>query len=108
METKTRKGIGSHQSARMQKDEWLTPQEKALDLCQKFGYVTMNSPDNNGVTLSLESAKKCAMICTEIVLDDLKESLHISTNDNFHPHAAGLIGGSISFWNAVKTEIENL
>ena len=43
----------------------MNPKEKALELCQKFGYVTIYSDDNNGITLSLKTAKKSAIICVD-------------------------------------------
>ena len=43
----------------------MTPADKAIQLLQNFGCTTMFSKDNNGYTLSLKTAKKCALIMAE-------------------------------------------
>ena len=41
----------------------MTPEEKALDLCQKIGMTTMFADCNEGMTLPLEVSKQIALIC---------------------------------------------
>lgn len=48
-------------------------------------------------------AKKCALICVDKILADLKESFEISKD--LHLHAMSLIAGSIVVWKEVKIEI---
>ena len=49
----------------------MTPKEKALELCQKFGYLGIKWEQTNYTTLSLENAKKCALIAVDEILDIL-------------------------------------
>jgi hypothetical protein len=49
-------------------------------------------------------AKECALIAVDEVLNDLKESLEIA--EDFHPHAKGILAGSLLAWQKVKIEIE--
>lgn len=75
----------------------MTPKEKALKLCQTFGMTTLFHPDcNDGVTLPLSVAKKCALIAVEEVLNIKKEIW-----DDFHREY-------FEYWQQVKKEIENL
>ena len=46
----------------------MTPADKAIQLLQNFGCTTMFSKDNNGYTLSLKTAKKCALIMVEEII----------------------------------------
>lgn len=57
----------------------------------------------NDLILKLQS-KKNAMICMDEILDDLKTSFSIA--QDLHPHAEGLISGSISFWTEVKLNLK--
>jgi hypothetical protein len=73
----------------------MTPKEKAEDLLLK--YSILEDGQNHLV-------KKCALIAVDEILNDLKESLEIA--GDFHPHAKGLIAGSLVAWQKVKIEIE--
>lgn len=66
----------------------MTPADKAIQLLQNFGCTTMFSKDNNGYTLSLKTAKKCALIMVEEIIE-LNE---------------GIFG---TYWKEVKREIIN-
>jgi len=66
-------------------------QEKANELIKKF------SISGNG--------KENAKICVQEILNDLKESFEVAKD--LHPHAEGLIAGSLAFWVIVKEELEN-
>jgi hypothetical protein len=68
----------------------MTPREKALQLCQKFGYLGIKWEQAQYTTLSLENAKECALItCNEVL---------------------GYMGADrgYEFWTKVKQEIEKL
>ena len=67
--------------------------KKALELCQKFGYTTIFSNDNGGKTLSIETAKKCALIAVY----EMKQIIS----------GAGLKAMQ-AYLDEVKTEIEKL
>lgn len=43
----------------------MNPQEKALNLCQKFGWVGIKHEQTNYTTLDLEIAKELAIIAVE-------------------------------------------
>ena len=55
----------------------------------------------------IENAKQCAIIAVEFAINDLKESFEIAKESNMHPHAKGLIAGSIVSMKSLKTAIEN-
>lgn len=78
----------------------MTPEEKALNLCQSFGVTTLFADDcNNGVTLPLRIAKKCAHIAVDEILAELECAYNgepITTNEHKE------------YWKQVKQEIENL
>lgn len=75
-----------------------TPKEKAFEL------VVLFQDKVNGIRKEL--AKKQALKAVDVILNDLKESLEIA--EGLHPHAKGLISGSLVAWQKVKTEIEKL
>lgn len=47
--------------------------------------------------------KEHATNCVDEILSDLKESYEVA--QDLHPHASGLIAGSMYFWTKVKEEI---
>lgn len=49
----------------------MTPSEKALDLKQQFGLVTMFSEANNGYTLPESIAAKMAIICVKEIIQTM-------------------------------------
>lgn len=65
--------------------------EKALSLCQKFGYTTFFTNCNEGMTLPLYISKKCAIILVDEII-----------NGNFGE------GYDHIYWLSVKEEIEKL
>ena len=72
----------------------MTPSEEALDLCQQMALTTRFTDCNNGVTLPLEIAKKCALIAIQKVLQNLEAAYPVEAQ-----------------WmrlQKVKTEIEKL
>ena len=75
-----------------------TPKEKAFEL------VVLFQDKVNGIRKEL--AKKQALKAVDVILNDLKESLEIA--EGLHPHAKGLISGSLVAWQKVKIEIEKL
>lgn len=78
----------------------MTPKEKAEELVFKFRVHTIDWPSMN------YHAKKCALIAVDEILSNDKESLEVA--EGLHPHAQGLIAGSIKYWHDVKQEIEKL
>ena len=80
--------------------------EKALELCQKFGRTTLFTDCNEGYTLPLEIAKKCASIAVDEILElnvcwydkqMVKDFPKSYKNDQ-----------TFEFWQEVKQEIEKL
>ena len=64
-----------------------TPKEKALELCQKYGYLGLKwKPEYR--TLPLENAKQCALIA----VDEILKEVVLTT----------------MYWQEVKQEIEKL
>ena len=68
----------------------MTPREKALQLCQKFGYLGIKWEQAEYTTLSLENAKECALIA----VDEIIKAIGVSITDEY--------------WQQVKHEIEKL
>lgn len=78
----------------------MTPKEKALELCQKFGYLGIKWDQTDFTTLSLENAKQCALICVEEIIplvEGYEEALSLSQKSD-----------ELEYWQQVKTEIESL
>jgi hypothetical protein len=86
----------------------MSPKEKALELIGNMGFSTGISMDaETGEFRSMyrnQYAKECALVAVDEILNDLKESLEIA--EGLHPHAKGLISGSLVAWQKVKIEIE--
>jgi hypothetical protein len=72
----------------------MNPKEKALELCQKFGTTTMFTNCNDGYTLPLEIAKKCALIAVNEIIADCEYN-HIEIHNS-------------NWWHEVKSEIEKI
>lgn len=71
----------------------MTPEEKALELCQRFGYLAIKWEQTNYTTLALDNAKQCALIAVDEILENNKWYIdHL--NDKF--------------WQEVKNEIKKL
>jgi hypothetical protein len=70
--------------------------EKALQLCQKFGYLGIKWEQTNHYTLKLENAKQCALIC----VDELIQQCHDYRDID--------LGASKDYWQEVKKEIDLL
>lgn len=74
----------------------MNPKDKALELCQKFGWLGVKWEQTDYTTLSLENAKQCALIAIDEVLKDdwfIEEEYCKQRKD---------------YWEEVKTEIEKL
>jgi hypothetical protein len=78
----------------------MTPKEKARELVDKMAIYHWTD------ICDYEGAKQCALIAVDEILKDLKESLEVA--EDLHPHAKGLIAGSLTSWQQVKQEIEQL
>lgn len=46
----------------------MTPKEKALELCQKFGWTSFKWEQTNYTTLELKNAKQCAIIAVDEII----------------------------------------
>ena len=92
----------------------MTPQEKAKYLVDKFYQTTPNEAwINEPLGISEEykawkQAKQCALIAVDEILEDNRTSLKLADDENLHPHARGLILGSLAIWLEVKQELENI
>ena len=53
-----------------------------------------------------KAAKECAKIAIEFAVNDLMESLAIAKE--MHPHAEGIIAGSIMCMNILKKEVDSI
>jgi hypothetical protein len=80
----------------------MTPKEQAQELFNKM----FNIPDGGFGSIGVYEAKQCALVAVDEILKDLKESLEVA--EDLHPHAKGLIAGSLTGWQEVKQEIEKL
>lgn len=69
----------------------MTAKEKALKLCQDFGYLGLESKQTEYYTLDLELAKRCALVCINEIM-----------NGNFAE------GYDHEFWTNVKIEVQKL
>ena len=74
----------------------MTPREKALQLCQKFGYLGIKWEQAQYTTLSLENAKECALIAVDEIIDAVDWHEFEVPNDVLH------------YYFEVKQEIEKL
>jgi hypothetical protein len=80
----------------------MTPKEKALQLCQKFGYLGIKWEQTEYTTLSLENAKECASIAVDETIRTLNEDIRdIDVRGN-------ILLDLIDYWREVKKEIEKL
>ncbi len=52
----------------------MSAKEQALKLCQEFGMTTLFENDNDGVSLSLKVAKKCAAISVNNIIKELEST----------------------------------
>ena len=76
----------------------MTPQEKALDLCQKYGYLGLKWKETKYRTFPLENTKQCALIVVNEVISSNPHSNPLNTN----------VESTMSYWQEVKQEIEKL
>lgn len=73
----------------------MTPKEKALELCQRFAYLSKKWEQTDYRTMTLENAKQCALLTVdELILDTDASSPFEELR--------------LKFWQEVKSEIEKL
>jgi hypothetical protein len=80
--------------------------EKALELCQKFGWVSITWEQTNFMTLQLQNAKQCALIAVDeaiMVCPFIDEKVR-ETEEQLNAFDFQFV----SYWQQVKTEINNL
>ena len=82
----------------------MTPKEKANELVEK--YLSLNDNFNKPIITDEQDAVKCAIVAVNEMINDLKQSFELSKE--LHPHANGLIAGSLVYWQSVKTELEKI
>jgi hypothetical protein len=75
--------------------------QKAMELAIKFCQST-------DVVKPNFASVKMALKCVEEIKKDLKQNFQICEKSELHPHARGLIGGTIIFWNEVENELEEI
>ena len=82
----------------------MTAKEKALSLCQDFGYTGMKSEQTGFYTLELPLAKACAIIAVDEILS------HNFLEPQLKRHIGNVepTSNQIEYWFKVKTEINNL
>ena len=71
----------------------MTAKEKAKELVEKYQF---NGDMIDDIRMSEESAKQCALICVDEILESLWNVGHSSSNDE------------INYWKEVKQEINKL
>ena len=90
----------------------MNAKEKSQELVDKFkdyvhGYIGSSMLTNHEyLEQILAQAKNVSIIAVDEILNDLKESFVVAKD--LHPHAEGLIAGSLAFWQSVKRELEAL
>lgn len=81
-----------------------TPSEKALNLCQQIGIVTLFDESVNGmVTLPLDTTKKIATICVEEIIKTLDRLVPMEGSSHALVH-----NYKYDYWLNVKIEIGKL
>lgn len=97
----------------------MTAKEKALELCQKFGWLGFKWEQTNFTTISLENSKQCAILAVDEVLKQF-DGLHkpeycafdaigdrkFHFDGEYNTHMTGY--DMIAYWEEVKSEIKNL
>ena len=68
----------------------MTPKEKALQICQRMGWITFDKGLNNGNTLPLEVAKEFANVALDYLITEAE------TTEAF------------DYWEEVAEEIQRL
>lgn len=79
----------------------MTPKDKALELCQQYGYLGLKWKQTNYTTLALENAKQCALIDVRNTVKAL-EDYGRSTDELQNMER------EFAWWDKVKQEIEKL
>lgn len=77
----------------------MTPNEKALQICQEMGVSTLFAEDcNNGITLPLRVAKICALIAVNEIIEFCPENYYNTETKK----------SMKNYWEDVKAEIVKL
>ena len=88
----------------------MSPKEKAKQLVDMMGFSTSSTINRETYEYQPvyrnQYAKQCALVAVDEIFKDLGESLEVA--EGLHPHAKGLIAGSLVAWQKVKKEIQNL
>ena len=77
----------------------MTPKEKAFELAHKFRLLEIRTSENSHMMISMADARQCALIAVD-------EILKLENNNGYYFDGTNVT--SISFWQEVKQEIENL
>lgn len=78
--------------------------DMAMHLCQKFGSLTMWTDFNEGMSLPLSIAKKCAVCCVEEIMESNGDFAYSHNTWN----GSQTYRDSEKYWQEVKSEIEKL
>jgi uncharacterized protein (DUF1499 family) len=79
----------------------MTQKEKAVELFKKF-YGMPNNSKTRIKNIEFDTAKKCALIAVDEVLNVLPQSEYLEDTDEYHENRERL------YWKDVKQEIEKL
>jgi hypothetical protein len=87
----------------------MTPQKKAKELVDQYRIILIHSETDAGEEILCTTiAKQCALVAVDGILEDNRTSLKLADDEDLHPHARGLILGSLAIWLEVKQEIEKI
>lgn len=80
----------------------MKPKDKALELCQKFGWLGIRWEQTDYTTLSLENSKHCALIA----VDEIKKANPIIPLEYMLESEA--LDAAYEYWQEVEKEIIKL
>lgn len=79
-----------------------TPKEKALSLCQKFGWLGSKWKQTGYYSLNLENSKECALIAVDQIIESKPTS---PLKGGYIELYSDMIDEAVEYWNEVKKEI---
>ena len=86
----------------------MIPQEKAIELYSKYYNRIEHTLSEEYSPHEKDIVKQCVLVAVNEILEDNRTSLKLADDENLHPHARGLILGSLAIWLEVKTELEKI
>lgn len=79
----------------------MTAKEKAFELAHKYRLIEIRTSENSFIMISMEDAKKCALIALDEILKGI-----VPKDDN--ERYAFELNGNQFYWQEVKKELESL